>query len=82
MSTAKLLILAALALMLGSFFVPSSHGFFTLARGMLWLTLGIHALECAVMLPRLRAAPGSTAGHVAKVMLFGGFHVRETPKLA
>ncbi len=71
--------------MAGSFFVTSSQpfvaGFVAFAQTMFWFTFAIHAAECAVFLPRLQRAPGSTAGHVLQTLLFGGFHVRETPRL-
>jgi uncharacterized protein YhhL (DUF1145 family) len=80
MSPAKAAGLAFLATAFAAFFVDSSHGLFALLRVIFWLILAAHAIEAAVSLPRLRAAPGSTLGHLAKVMIFGVFHLRELPK--
>lgn len=72
--------------MTGSFFLSSADplvaGFVAFARTSFWFMFAIHAAECAAFLPRLQRAPGSTASHVLQTLLFGGFHVRETPRSA
>ena len=36
----------------------------------------VHAIECLVFLPRLRAAGGSLGHHLVQTLLFGFLHVR------
>jgi uncharacterized protein YhhL (DUF1145 family) len=36
----------------------------------------VHAVECVVFLPRLRAAGGSLVQHLVQTLLFGFVHVR------
>ena len=50
-----------------------------LGRLVFWVLLVTHAVECAVFLPRMRAAGGSLAHHLVQVMLFGVFHARSLP---
>ena len=38
--------------------------------------LVVHAIECVVFLPRLRAAGGSLAQHLLQTLLFGIVHLR------
>ena len=80
MSLAKGLGLAFMVIAFSAFFIDSSHGVFALLRVVFWLILATHLIEAAVSLPRLRAAPGSTAGHLLRVMVFGVFHIRDLPK--
>ena len=42
----------------------------------------VHAIECAVFLPRLRAAGGSLGQHLVQTFLFGVVHVRTLPAKA
>ncbi len=46
---------------------------------LLAILAGVHALECLVFLPRLRAAGGSLGNHLLQTFLFGFAHVRTTP---
>lgn len=39
----------------------------------------VHAVECVVFLPRLRAAGGSLGHHLVQTMLFGFVHLRSLP---
>ena len=39
----------------------------------------VHALECLVFLPRLRAAGDSLGNHLLQTFLFGMAHVATTP---
>ena len=80
MSGAKAGGLAFLLLAASAFFVDSSHGLFAVLRVVFWVLLAAHVVEVIASLPRLRAAPGSTLGHVLQVMVFGVFHLRELPK--
>jgi len=42
----------------------------------------VHAIECAVFLPRLRAAGGSLTQQLVQTFLFGVVHVRTLPAKA
>ena len=44
--------------------------------------LAVHAIECAVFLPRLRAAGGSLAHHIVQTLVFGFVHLRTLPAAA
>jgi uncharacterized protein YhhL (DUF1145 family) len=44
--------------------------------------LVVHAIECVVFLPRLRAAGGSHGQHVVQTLLFGFVHLRTLPQAA
>jgi uncharacterized protein YhhL (DUF1145 family) len=48
-------------------------------RWLFWLLAGVHAVECGVFLPKLRAAGGSLANHLLQTFLFGVLHVRSLP---
>jgi uncharacterized protein YhhL (DUF1145 family) len=61
---------------------------FLLPAGTFWATNGprlfvalvlVHALECALFLPRMRRAGGSLAQHLVQTLLFGIVHVRTLP---
>ena len=39
----------------------------------------VHAVECVLFLPRLRAAGGSLGQHLVQTLLFGFVHVRTLP---
>jgi uncharacterized protein YhhL (DUF1145 family) len=60
-----------------SFFAPLPLA--GIGRLVFWVLLITHAVECAVFLPRMRAAGGSLAHHIAQVMLWGVFHGRTLP---
>jgi uncharacterized protein YhhL (DUF1145 family) len=49
-------------------------------RLLFWVLLITHAVECAFVLPRLRAAGGSLGHHIAQVMVWGALHWRTLPK--
>jgi uncharacterized protein YhhL (DUF1145 family) len=51
-------------------------------RLLFWGLLIIHAVECAVFLPRMRAAGGSLAHHIVQVMLWGVFYGSTLPEAA
>ena len=55
-------------------------GVWTVGRFVFWFLLVAHAVECAVFLPRLRAAGGSLAGHLLQTFLFGIAHVQTLPR--
>ena len=51
-----------------------------IGRLLFWVLLITHAVACAVLLPRLRAAGGSLAHHIVQVMIWGVLHWRTLPK--
>jgi uncharacterized protein YhhL (DUF1145 family) len=67
-------LLGALALLL-----PRDLALVGFGRAIFWTLAIVHAIECAVFLPRLRRAPGSLASHLRQTFLFGILHVRELP---
>jgi uncharacterized protein YhhL (DUF1145 family) len=69
-------------LALASFFVAPASAASGYGRGLFWLLVVVHALECAIFLPRLRAAGGSLASHLAQTFVFGVAHVRSLPRRA
>ncbi len=40
-----------------------------------WILVVVHAIECAVFLPRLRRAGGSLGHHLVQTFLFGIAHL-------
>jgi uncharacterized protein YhhL (DUF1145 family) len=49
-------------------------------RLLFWGLLIIHAVECVVFLPRMRAAGGSLGQHIVQVMLWGVVYGNTLPK--
>lgn len=76
MGLAKALVGAAWLFAVGSFFVSAESTAAGYGRLLFWLLLLVHAVECVVFLPRLRAARGSLAANVLQTLLFGMVHVR------
>ena len=52
-----------------------------LGQATFWIMVVVHAVECAVMLPRLRSAPGPLSHHLVQTFLFGLFHWRKLPSV-
>jgi uncharacterized protein YhhL (DUF1145 family) len=67
---------------LASFFVAPASAVSGVGRLVFWILVVVHAIECVVFLPRLRAAGGSLAGHVLQTFLFGVVYVRSLPDTA
>lgn len=67
-------------LALASFFVAPSSTPSGIGRRLFGFLVVVHAVECAVFLPRLRAAGGSLAAHLAQTFAFGIVHVRTLPR--
>jgi len=65
-----------------AFLLPETHPWATTGRTVFFAMLAIHAIEAIAFLPRLRAAGGSLAGHVAQTLLFGFLHVGRLPREA
>lgn len=49
-------------------------------RVVFWILVVVHAVECVVFLPRLRAAGGSLASQLVNTFLFGIAHVQTLPR--
>ena len=47
-----------------------------------WGLVIVHAIECVVFLPKLRAAGGSLGNHLVQTMLFGILHARNLGEAA
>jgi uncharacterized protein YhhL (DUF1145 family) len=62
-----------------SFLLPAS-AWVLRGRYLFFGLLIVHAVECAVFLPRLRAAGGSFSHHLVQTLLFGVLHVRSLPQ--
>jgi uncharacterized protein YhhL (DUF1145 family) len=62
-------------LLLASFFVPFG-GLEASMEMFFWVLLGIHVVEVAVFMGRLKAAGGSLGNHMLQVLLFGVVHLR------
>jgi len=73
---AKLVVGAVWLLCLVAFFLPDTSALALPGRRLFYGLLIVHAIECLVFLPRLRAAGGSLARHLVQTLLFGLFHVR------
>lgn len=65
------------AVCIAAFFVPESSALAVPGPRLFWGLVIVHAIECAVFLPKLRRAGGSLANHLAQTMVFGFFHARE-----
>jgi len=78
----KLLVAIAWIASAWAFLLPASHAWSATGRSVFLLMLGVHAVEAVAFLPRLRAAGGSLAGHVARTLLFGLLHVGPLPREA
>jgi uncharacterized protein YhhL (DUF1145 family) len=66
----------------GTFLLPAADPWSATGRTIFFAMLAVHALEAIVFLPRLRAAGGSLAGHLAQTLLFGFLHVGRLPREA
>lgn len=80
MSITRIFLLVVWLLALAAVVMPATGTMFTVLRWLFWALIVAHAIECVLFLPRLRKAPGSLAGHLGNVMLFGVFHIRTLPR--
>lgn len=81
MATIGKLLVAIVWLVTGwAFLLPAGHPWATVGRAVLVFMLAVHAIEALVFLPRLRAAGGPLAGHLAQTLLFGFLHVGGLPR--
>ena len=76
MSSARIGVLVVWGLALASFLLPAGL-LRTVGFWLFWLMAIVHAVECVVFLPRLRAAGGSLAGQLGQTFVFGMVHMRE-----
>ncbi len=77
MSSAKIVVAAVWLLCLLAVVLPGSSMLISLGRGLFWLMVAAHAVECLVFLRELRGAPGALSGHLLQAFLFGVLHLRE-----
>ena len=76
MGGAKAAVAVVWVLCVASFFVATGSGVAGFGRLLFFVLLVVHAVECVVFLPRLRAAGGDLGGHLVQTLLFGIVHVR------
>lgn len=81
MSIPRIVLLVVWLLALAAVLMPATGMLFTVLRWLFWTLVVAHAIECVLFLPRLRKAPGSLAGHLGNVMLFGVLHVKTLPRV-
>jgi uncharacterized protein YhhL (DUF1145 family) len=79
LSGPKWVVLAAWLLGALSLLLPLDLALVGFGRAIFWTLAIVHAIECAVFLPRLRRAPGPLASHLRRTFLFGILYVRELP---
>lgn len=72
----KLAVAALWIACLAAFLLPDTSPLATPGRRLFVALVVVHAIECLVFLPRLRAAGGSLGHHLVQTMLFGIVHVR------
>jgi len=76
-SPAKLGVIALWVFCIGCFAIDSNRDIFVFGRLVFWATAIAHVAEFAMFLGVFREAGGSLAGHFARTLAFGLFHVRE-----
>ena len=79
MSGAKAAVFAVWVLCALAFLGPSDSRLAGAGQKLFWVLVVVHAVECAIFLPKLRRAPGSLAHHLAQTFLYGIVHVRSLP---
>lgn len=77
---AKLAVAALWLFGVGSFLVAPESAVAGIGRKLFVALVVVHAAECAIFLPRLRAAGGSLPAHLLQTFLFGIAHVSTLPK--
>ena len=66
-----------------AFWIAAGASFFFEAEGAalfryaFWAVLAVHAVEFMAFSGQLRRAPGSSAGHFARTLVFGFLHILE-----
>jgi uncharacterized protein YhhL (DUF1145 family) len=76
-NTGKAVLAVVWALCIAAFFMPADSTAAVLGRGLFWLLIVVHAIECVVFLPALRRAGGPLLPHLAKTFAYGFLHLRE-----
>jgi len=76
----RLLVVLAWLAAAAAFLLPETHRWAATGRMLFFVLLVVHGLEAILFLPRLRAAGGSLAGHVARTLLFGFLHIGTLPR--
>lgn len=76
MNPAKVVIAVVWLFCVASFFVATESAAAGIGRLVFWVMGAAHIVECAIFLPRLRAAEGGLGGHVMQTLLFGFAHLR------
>lgn len=83
MNIAKTATLLAWIISAACFLLAGDQILVMIGRGIFGLLVVIHAIECLVFLPRLKALPGALAGHLFNTFIYGVFHPKqEEAKLA
>lgn len=77
MSPPKIVLIVVWLLLASGFFASPESTIAGYARMLFWAMAAVHVVECAVFFPKLKAAPGSLAGHLVQVFFFGVAHMRE-----
>ena len=78
----KLAVIALWLLAAASFLLPEGSSLGYWGHRLFFGLVIVHAIECLVFLPRLRAAGGSLASHLWNTFLFGVVHVQTVPRTA
>lgn len=79
LSAPKWIVLGAWTFGALSFFGPDDSVIAGLGRTLFQVLAVVHAIECAVFLPRLRRAPGPLGNHLVRTFIYGILYVRELP---
>jgi uncharacterized protein YhhL (DUF1145 family) len=77
MSGPRLAVLSLWLISLAGFIIAPNSSLAGYGRLLFWVLLAAHVVECAVFLPKLRAAGGSLASHLGQTLVFGVVHVQE-----
>ena len=71
MSPSKIAVLLLWILSAACFLLPGGNLLVLIGRGLFGLLVVVHAVECLVFLPRLKALPGSLNAHLFNTFLYG-----------
>jgi uncharacterized protein YhhL (DUF1145 family) len=78
----KLAVIALWLVAAASFLLPEGSSLAYWGHRLFFGLVIVHAIECLVFLPRLRAAGGSLANHLWNTFVFGVVHVHTVPRTA
>ncbi|MBW2273965.1 MAG: DUF1145 domain-containing protein [Deltaproteobacteria bacterium] len=73
---AKIVTAATWILLAGALFCPHDSTLLQALRLGFWVLLGVHAVECLIFLPTLRASGKPLPGQIFQVLLFGVIHYK------